>query len=68
MAAEFSQLVERMITDDAFCSRLVANPEAVLTENGVEATAEMVGAIKGLDAASVKRLASAFGNKATAAS
>lgn len=67
MATEFSQLVERMIADDAFCSRLVANPEAVLAENGVEATAEIVGAIKGLDAVAIKRLASAFGNKAAAA-
>ncbi len=65
--AEFSQLVERMIADGAFCSRLVANPETVLTENGIEATAEMVGAIKDLDAVAIQRLASAFGNKAAAA-
>jgi hypothetical protein len=67
MATEFSQLVERMIADDAFCARLVSNPETVLAENGVEATAEIVAAIKGLDAVAIKRLASAFGNKAAAA-
>jgi hypothetical protein len=67
MATEFSQLVERMVTDDAFCSRLVSNPETVLKENGVEPTSEIVGALKGLDADAIKRLASAFGNKSAAA-
>jgi hypothetical protein len=67
MATEFSHIVERMISDDAFCARLVENPESVLAENGIEATTEIVEAIRVLDAVAIKRLASAFGNKAAAA-
>ena len=62
---DFQTLVSRALSDEAFAQTLADNPEKALREAGVEPTPEMLEALKGVDAASIKRLALAFGdNKA----
>jgi anaerobic selenocysteine-containing dehydrogenase len=55
------------MTDEQFAQALVANPEQALRGVGIEPTPEMLDALKGVDAAAIRRLAEAFGeNKAAA--
>ncbi len=62
----FQRLVGKVLSDPTFCEALVANPEAALRENGVEPTAEILDALKGLDATAVQRLAVVFGKSQAA--
>jgi hypothetical protein len=59
---DFQKLIDRVMTDEAFAKELFANPEATLKGIGIEATPEMLDAMKGVDADSLKQLASAFGD------
>lgn len=59
-------LVQRALTDEAFCSALVRDPAGTLRENGVEPTTEMIEALSGLDAQAVQKLAAAFGTNQAA--
>lgn len=62
---DFQGLVGKALSDEAFASALLSNPEKTLREAGIEPTAEMLDALKGVDAAALKRLAAAFSdNKA----
>lgn len=64
---DFQTLVGKAMTDEQFAQALVANPEKALRGVGIEPTAEMLDALKGVDAAAIRRLAEAFGeNKAAA--
>jgi len=65
-AGNLQSLVGRALSDDQFAQRLIDTPEAALREVGVEPTAEMVDALRGLDVAALKRLAAAFGEKSAA--
>lgn len=56
-------IVDKVLSDAAFRAKLVANPSATLTAMGVDATPEMVAALKGLDPESLQRLANAFGKQ-----
>ena len=62
----FQRLVGRALSDPGFCEALVANPEATLRANDVEPTAEILDALKGLDATAVQRLAVVFGKSQAA--
>ena len=53
-------LVGKAVTDVEFAKKLVANPEATLKANGVDATPEMIAALSAIDADAVQKLASAF--------
>jgi len=65
--AGIDSLVQRALTDEAFCNALVGDPAGTLRANGVEPTEEMVAALSGLDAQSVQKLAAAFGTDQAAA-
>lgn len=65
--AKLDTLIEKLMTDRAFASALVSDPEKTLKDNGVEPTPEMVAALQGLDAAALERLAGAFGKAAAGA-
>lgn len=58
----FQDLVDKAINDADFAQRLVTAPRETLKAAGVEPTDEMVDAIEGLDAASLRKLAVAFGD------
>lgn len=57
---DFQALVKKVMTDDAFAANLSSNPTQALRGAGIEPTAELLDAIKGVDAASIKKLATAF--------
>lgn len=59
-------IVQKVLSDSNFCSQLVANPGETLKTMGVDATPDIVSALKGLDPASLQRLASAFGKQQAA--
>lgn len=61
--ADFDSVVQKILSDSDFCSELATNPEAALRSLGVEPTPEIIAALKGLDAASINRLAAAFGKQ-----
>ena len=62
---DFSTLVNKAVSDEGFAQELVDNPEKALRSEGIEPTAEMLDALKGVDVDSIKQLAAAFGeNKA----
>jgi len=65
--SNFHKVIGRAMTSDDFCNDLLANPAGVLRSNGVEPTPQMLTALSRLDAASVRKLASAFGQKGAAA-
>lgn len=66
-ASDFKTLVNKVISDDAFAASLVGHPEQTLRSAGIEPTAEMLEALKGVDVASIKTLASSFGSGQAAA-
>jgi len=62
---DFQTLVGKALSDETFAVALVTNPEEALKSAGVQATPEMLEALKGVDVDSLRRLAQAFGdNKA----
>ncbi len=62
---DFQTLVGKAISDEKFAQALVSDPEKALKEAGIQPTAEMLEALRGVDAAAIRRLAQAFGdNKA----
>lgn len=65
---DFQTLVGKAMSDEKFAQALVDNPEQALRSAGIEPTPEMLEALRGVDAAAIRRLAEAFGdNKAAAA-
>jgi hypothetical protein len=64
---DFQTLVGRAMSDEKFAQALAANPEKALRDAGIVPTAEMLEALKGVDAAAIRRLAQAFGDNKAAA-
>ncbi len=64
---DFQSLVGKAIADEKFAQGLVANPEKALQEAGIQPTPEILDALKGVDAAAIRRLAQAFGDNKAAA-
>lgn len=58
--ASIQDIVGKALTDRAFCSALIAEPEKTLRANGIEPTTEMVEALEALDETAVQKLAAAF--------
>lgn len=67
-ASDFDTLVNRVMSDDSFVASLAARPEQALRSAGIEPTADMLDALKGVDAAAIKQLASSFQQDRAAAS
>ena len=59
--ANFDAVVSKAITDSEFCRNLVADPQGTLKSNGIDATPEMLSALRAIDANAVQKLAVAFG-------
>lgn len=64
---DFQKLVDRVMSDEAFAKALADNPASALKSVGIEATPEMLDAMKGVDVNSIKQLAIAFGDDRAAA-
>ncbi|HLE26490.1 MAG TPA: Os1348 family NHLP clan protein [Anaerolineales bacterium] len=64
---DFQTLVTKAMSDEKFAEALANNPEKALREAGIEPTAEMLEALKGVDAAAIRKLAQAFGDDKAAA-
>ena len=67
-ASDFDTLVTKVMSDDSFAASLAARPEQALRSAGIEPTADMLDALKGVDVASIKQLASTFKENRAAAS
>ncbi len=59
---DFQNLINRVMTDEVFAKSLADNPTETLKGIGVEATPEMLDALKDVDANSLKHLAATFGD------
>ena len=59
---DFQGLVEKALSDEKFAQSMLNKPEETLRGVGVEPTPEILAALKGVDAESLKRLAAAFGD------
>jgi hypothetical protein len=59
----FDELVKRMLNDRSFREAVAKDPSAALKTAGVTATPEMVSALKGVNPASIRKVAVAFGSK-----
>lgn len=59
-ASDFDTLVSKVMSDDAFAANLIRQPEQTLRSAGIQPTGELLDALKGVDLASIKQLASAF--------
>lgn len=58
---DLQTLIGKAMSDEKFAKALADDPEKALREAGVEPTPEMLEALKGIDAASIQKLAQAFG-------
>lgn len=58
--ADFQTLVNKAMSDDSFAASLTSDPEQALKGAGIEPTPEMLDALKGVDVASIRTLASTF--------
>lgn len=63
---DFQTFIGKAMSDEKFAEALASNPEQTLRDAGIEPTPAMLDALKGVDAASVKRLAMAFGDSKAA--
>jgi hypothetical protein len=59
--ADVQALITKVLSDDAFAQALVANPSGTLQANGIEPSPQILKALEGIDVASIRRLAKAFG-------
>jgi hypothetical protein len=59
---DFQTLINKVMSDGEFAKTLAADPAKALKTMGVDATPEMVDALKGVDAAALKNLAASFGD------
>jgi anaerobic selenocysteine-containing dehydrogenase len=63
---DFQTLVGKALSDEEFAQALADNPEQALRAAGIQPTPEMLEALKGVDAAAIRKLAQAFGDKKAA--
>lgn len=64
--SDFQTLVNKVMTDEAFVNALASNPEQTLKSAGIAPTAEMLDALKGVDAAAIRNLAASMGEEKAA--
>ena len=65
-SADLQNLVGKILSDKKFAEALAKNPEQALKEAGIDPTIDLVEALKGVDAESLKNLAAAFGENQAA--
>ena len=59
-ASDFDTLVRKVMSDETFATGLASQPETTLRAAGIEPTGELLDALRGVDVASIKQLATAF--------
>ncbi|MBL8303422.1 MAG: hypothetical protein JNM26_11685 [Ideonella sp.] len=59
-ASDVDTLVSKVMSDETFAANLASRPEATLRSAGIEPTGELLDALRGVDVASIKQLATAF--------
>ena len=64
--SDFQTLVNKVMTDKAFANALASNPEQALKGAGITPTADMLDALKGVDAAAIQKLAASLGEEKAA--
>ena len=64
--ATLQEIAIRIITDDRFAQKLLANPEQVLRAEGIEPTREMIEAVEGIDIEELRNLTAAFSDESKA--
>jgi hypothetical protein len=57
---DFQTIVSKVLSDDGFAATLASNPEQALKGAGITPTSELLDALKGVDVASIKKMASSF--------
>ena len=60
--SDLQTLVGKILSDEKFAEALAENPEKALQEAGIRPTVDLLKALKGVDAASLQKLATAFGD------
>jgi hypothetical protein len=65
-ANDLQVLVGKILSDEKFGEALAKNPEQALKDVGIDPTIDLIEALKGVDAASLKSLAAAFGKNQAA--
>ena len=65
-SADLQNLVGKILSDEKFAEALAKNPEQALQAAGIDPTIDLVEALKGVDAESLKNLAAAFGENQAA--
>lgn len=66
MGADLQLLVGKLLSDQDFAKALADNPEAALAEAGIEPTIDLLEALEGVDAESLQKLATNFGDQQAA--
>lgn len=61
MGADLQLLVGKILSDEEFAKALAENPQETLEEAGIEPTIDLLDALKGVDAESLQKLATNFG-------
>lgn len=56
----FQTLIHKVMSDDEFASALASDPQRALQGAGITPTAELLEALKGVDVAAIRKLASTF--------
>jgi hypothetical protein len=65
--ADIQTLVGRALSDQNFAESLLADPEKILQEHGIEPTDEIIEALNDIDIEGLRQLATAFGEEGKAA-
>lgn len=66
MTNKIEDVVLKIMTNQEFAAKLLANPETVLREEGVEPTAEILQILAGLNLADLQVMAEKFNNEGIA--
>ena len=61
MGADLQLLVGKILSDEKFATDLAKSPEETLKEAGIEPTIDLLEALQGVDAESLRKLAASFG-------
>jgi len=64
--ATLQELAVRIISDDTFAQALLANPEKILLNEGIEPTLEILEAIRGIELEELRSLTLAFTDESKA--
>jgi hypothetical protein len=60
--ASLQEVATKVLSDRKFAQALLSDPERVLRQEGIEPTAEMLDALKGITVEEMEKLATAFNN------